>query len=80
MCEFRRSDTLLSEHEAFVRERAPPVNYSARIVYQELKHRHGFAGSYETVKRAVPPLRQLAAAGEVCITRFETEPGQQSQI
>ena len=59
----RRSDTLLGEHEQFVRERAPQVNYSARIVYQELVHRHAFAGSYETVKRAVAPLRQLAGAG-----------------
>jgi transposase len=75
-----RTDTLLADHEQFVRERAPQVNYSARIVFQELKHQHGFAGSYETVKRAVAPLRELATAGEVCLTRFETEPGQQSQI
>jgi transposase len=53
---------------------------SARIVYRELKCEHGFEGSYETVKRAVAALRQLAAAGEVCLRRFETEPGQQSQI
>ena len=76
----RRSDTLLAEHEQFVRERAPQVNYSARIVYQELCQRHAFAGSYETVKRAVAPLRQLGAAGDMCMTRFETAPGQQSQI
>jgi transposase len=75
-----RNDTLLAPHEQFVRERAPQVDYSARIVFQELKHRHGFAGSYETVKRALAPLRQVAGAGEGCITRFETEPGQQSQI
>lgn len=75
-----RVDTLLAAHAKFVRERVAQVNYSARIIYQELKHRHGFAGSYETVKRAVAPLRELAAAGDACLTRFETEPGQQSQI
>jgi transposase len=75
-----RGDTRLSEHQDFVRSRAPQVNCSARIVYQELKHEHGFRGSYETAKRAVAPLRQLVAAGEVCLMRFETEPGQQSQI
>ena len=75
-----RTDTLLADHEQFVRERAPQVNYSARIVFQELKHQHGFAGSYDTVKRVVAPLRELATAGDVCLTRFETAPGQQSQI
>jgi len=75
-----RSDTLLAAHEQFVRERAAQVHYSARIVYQELKHKHGYEGSYETVKRAVAPLRELAASADVCLTRFETEPGQQSQI
>jgi hypothetical protein len=50
-----RSDTLLAAHEQFVRERAAQVHYSARIVYQELKHKHGYEGSYETVKRAVAP-------------------------
>jgi transposase len=71
---------LLAEHEQFVRERAAQVNYSARIVYQELCQGHAFAGSYETVKRAVAPLRQLAGAGDMCMRRFETAPGQQSQI
>jgi hypothetical protein len=32
----RAAMTLLSEHEQFLRERAAQVNYSARILYQEL--------------------------------------------
>jgi transposase len=75
-----KADTLLAEHLEFVRERAAQVNYSARIVYQELKFKHGYRGSYDTVKRAVAPLREVASAGELCLTRFETEPGEQSQI
>ena len=75
-----KSDTLLAEHLEFVRKRAAQVNHSARIVYQELKFKHGYRGSYDTVKRAVAPLREVASAGEVCVRRFETEPGEQSQI
>jgi len=75
-----RSDTLLAEHEVFVRDRAPEVSYSARIVYQELVGKRGFKGSYQTVKRFVRPLRTAATVERVCVTRFETEPGQQSQI
>ena len=75
-----RSDTLLSEHAAFIGHRAAEVDYSARILYQELKLQRNFAGSYETVKRAVAPLRSQREASEVCQTRFETEPGHQAQI
>lgn len=71
---------LLAEHEGFLRGRAPEVRYSARILYQELRASRGFRGSYDTVKRFVAPLRALAAAAEVTQIRFETPPGQQSQI
>jgi len=75
-----RTDTLLAEHEQFVRERAPEVNYSATILYQELTRSRGFAGSYQTVKRFVAPLRATADSASICQRRFETPPGQQSQI
>jgi transposase len=43
--------------------------------------RRGYQGSYETVKRFVAPLREQAAAvADLCQRRFETAPGQQSQI
>ena len=72
--------TLLSKHEAYLRERAPRVCYSARILYQELTKERGYTGSYETVKRYVAPLRELQAFAEGTQIRFETAPGQQSQI
>lgn len=75
-----RTDTLVAEHEGFMRERAAEVNYSARILYQELVHQRGFTGSYPTVKRFVAPLRAQANVGALCQIRFETGPGEQSQI
>jgi transposase len=71
--------TLLAEHADFLRERAPAVRYSAQVLYQELKER-GYAGGYDTVKRFVQPLRTAEALAERASVRFETPPGQQSQI
>jgi transposase len=75
-----RDDTLLAEHASFLRERAPQVRYSARILHQELCSQRSFQGSYDVVKRFVAPLRALEAAAQATQTRFETAPGQQSQI
>jgi transposase len=74
-----KAETLLSEHAQFLRQRAAQVNYSARILYQELRAGRGYTGSYETVKRFVVPLRE-SRAGELWQIRFETAPGVQSQI
>lgn len=75
------TDTLLAAHETFIGQRALEVNYSARILHQELLRHHGYVGSYETVKRYVAPLRaQAADPGAICQRRFETAPGEQSQI
>src|SRR5436309_7163123 len=75
-----RPDTLLAEHASFLRSRAPQVQYSARILFQELRRARGYRGSYETVKRFVRPLRAVEQAAERATVRFETGPGQQSQI
>src|SRR5881628_1176391 len=75
-----RPDTLLAEHASFLRTRAPEVQYSARILFQELRRARGYRGSYETVKRFVRPLRAAEQAAERATVRFETPPGQQSQI
>lgn len=75
-----KEGTLLERSAEFLRRRAPQVRYSARILYQELKRQGGYTGSYDTVKRFVAPLRALEARGEVTQRRFETPPGQQSQI
>ena len=74
-----RTDTLLAEHADFLRERAPQVGYSAQVLWQELRAR-GFTGSYPTVKRFVRPLRAVEALAERASVRFETPPGQQSQV
>src|SRR5574338_207711 len=74
------AETLLTAHADFVRARAPQVNYSARILYQELRASRSYTGSYETVKRCVAPLREVQMQAERALLRFETPPGQQSQI
>lgn len=74
-----RPTTLLAAHADALRERAPKVGYSAQILYQELRAR-GYAGSYDTVKLFVRPLRAARLAAERALVRFETPPGVQSQI
>lgn len=73
-------DTLLAPHAEWLRGRATEVRYSARILYQELKARLDYRGSYETVKRFVAPLREFVGNEALTQTRFETPPGQQSQV
>ena len=74
------TETLLTAHVDVVRARAPQVQYSARILYQELRASRGYTGSYETVKRFVAPLRAVQLQADRALLRFETPPGQQSQI
>lgn len=70
---------MLASHEEWIQARAPEVNYSAQVIFQELKPR-GYAGSYETVKRFVRPLRDRHREDALATVRFETEPGQQAQV
>lgn len=74
-----RAGTLLAPHAEYLRARAPAVDYSAQILFQELRQR-GYRGSYETVKLFVRPLRAARLSAELTLVRFETPPGQQSQI
>jgi len=71
--------SLLDPHRQWMASRAPEVNFSARILWQELRAQHGFAGSYATVRRAVAPLRLTAAVTSLTQRRFETAPGEQGQ-
>jgi transposase len=71
--------SLLDEHRTWLAERAPQVNYSARILWQELRAQRGFGGSYVIVRRAVAPLRLAASASSLTQRRFETGPGEQAQ-
>jgi len=75
-----QAETLLTDHRAFLEARAPKVNYSAQVLYQELTQQHGYTGSYQTVKRFVRPLRDAEALATRATVRFETPPGLQSQI
>src|SRR5216683_673267 len=67
-----RADTLLADHAAYLRSRAPAVQYSARILFQELRRERRYRGSYDTVKRFVRPLRAAEQAAERATVRFET--------
>jgi transposase len=71
--------SLLDAHRHWLAERAPQVNYSARILWQELRLQRGFTGSYVTVRRAVAPLRLEASVASLTQRRFETGPGEQAQ-
>ena len=72
--------TLMSAHTAWLAERAPQVRYSARILFQELSAARGYTGGYDTVKIAVRPLRAQATLDSLTQCRFETAPGEQSQV
>jgi hypothetical protein len=71
--------SLLDAHRPWLAERARQVNYSARILWQELRAQRGFAGGYGNVRRAVAPLRLAAAATAITQRRFETGPAEQAQ-
>ena len=75
----RPSPTQLDVHRAWLCERAPQVNFSARILHQELRAQRAFKGCYESVKVAVRPLRAAAAVAALTQCRFETAPGEQAQ-
>jgi len=70
----------IDAHLDWLRQRAPEVNYSARILHQELTRERGFTGCYESVKVVVRPLRTEASAAGLTQHRFETMPGEQAQV
>lgn len=78
---YRRAEAagLLDAHRQWLAERAPEVNFSARILWQELRSARGFTGSYVIVRRAVAPLRLAASVASLTQRRFETGPGEQAQ-
>ncbi|MBE7416826.1 MAG: hypothetical protein HS128_03585 [Ideonella sp.] len=67
------ASSLLDPHRDWLDQRAPEVNHSARILWQELRAQRGFTGSYVIVRRAVVPLRLAAAA--YSLTQCRTRPG-----
>ena len=56
---------------------AVAVGLSAQRIYQDLVCEHGFAGSYQAVKRFVRHLRQTQP---IPFVRMEVEPGAEAQV
>ncbi len=71
--------SLLAPYETHLRVRAPEIGYNAWRLFQELQGQ-GYPGGYETVKRAVRPLRQAERVLAEATVRFETAPGRQAQV
>ena len=69
----------LDAHRAWLEARAPAVQYSAQILYQELTRERGFTGGYKIVQRAVRPLRAAATIASITQRRFESAAGEQAQ-
>lgn len=72
-------EALEEKHGAYLRQRGPFVDWSAQILFQELRARE-YAGGYELVKRWVRPLRERQRRLEAATIRFETGPGVQAQV
>ena len=68
--------SLLKEEQEWLIIRMKEVGYNAIVLFRELKLK-GYKGSYETVKRFVCPYREKQS--KACV-RFETAPGEQSQV
>jgi transposase len=68
----------LKGFEQFIEARAPEVGFNGAVLLRELRLQ-GYEGSYPTVQRFVRPLR-TAWRGNEATVRFETRPGQQSQV
>jgi len=70
---------LLDDYADWIKARLLEVNYNATVIFQELKLM-GYQGCYETVKCFVAPLRRIYQAENEAFIRFETMPGEQSQV
>jgi len=73
----RRS--ILDPFAAWVRERAPEVEYNVAVLYREVRAQ-GYPGSLMQLSRFVRPLRVAAGTAGSATVRFETAPGQQAQV
>jgi transposase len=66
-------------HAEFLRARAPEVGFNAQVLHREMKAR-GYEGSYPALARYIQPWREEWRGDESATVRFETEPGEQSQV
>jgi transposase len=74
-----RSGTLAGQDE-WLRTEMRKHGNNAEVVRQELKREKDVSVSLRTLERAVQPHRTLARAEVLATARFETGPGEQSQI
>ena len=74
----RAYPSALTPYAAWLRARAPEVEYNAAVLHRELVAQ-GFGGSPVVVRRFVRPLR-VAATRPAATVRYETAPGQQAQV
>jgi len=73
-----KSSALLPFREHLLK-RAPETDYSAMVLFLELRDR-GYQGGYTAVKDFVRPLREERRRTEEATIRFETAPGKQAQV
>ncbi|MGH7344569.1 MAG: IS21 family transposase [Candidatus Rokuibacteriota bacterium] len=69
----------LDSWESFLRGRAPEVGFNVAVLHRELAAQ-GFRGSYPALVRYVRPWREAQQSEESSTVRFETGPGEQSQV
>jgi len=69
----------LDAWEEFLRARAPEVGFNAVVLHRELTQL-GYTGSYSAVVKYVAPWRESWRGWELATVRFETGPGEQSQV
>jgi transposase len=75
----RQRTHALDKFDSFLRARAPEVGFNAAVLLRELQPL-GYSGSYPALVRYIRPLRQAALAQLEPTPRFETGPGEQSQV
>lgn len=75
----RSRGRVLDPYAEFLGGRAPEVAFNTAVLLRELAAR-GFQGGYSTVARWVRPRRAEAERATASTVRFETAPGEQSQV
>lgn len=75
----RSRGRILDDWESFLRSRAPEVGFNAMVLYRELVGQ-GYGGSYAALAKYVAPWREGWRGAELATVRFETGPGEQSQV
>lgn len=75
----RSRGRVLDAWESFLRARAPEVGFNAMVLHRELVGQ-GYEGSYAALAKYVAPWRETWRGAQWPTVRFETGPGEQSQV